>query len=390
MEDGTPYIAMELFDGEDLAGLLERERRLSLLRASEILGQAAKALRAAHEARIVHRDIKPSNLFLARESGEIVVKVLDFGIAKETGPATAGQQGATTTGVVLGSPLYMSPEQARGTAIDERSDLWSLGVVLFEMITGEQPFLGASVGDVIAKICGDELPVPSRFNADLSPEIDAFFARVLARDPAARFPSARALSDAFATIAAAPRETRGAAPAGRLDATQPVAPIAPVAAAAPVALESVSDTMAAPVIAASTTLAIEPATRAITVDPAAPTGQGRRVIFVAIATIGAALIGAYALRGGLAPSKGDAPTEARIAALVVITTATAIATPTLAATPVTAAPPPPTTAGASVVAPAKSATARATASARAIPAAGKPTAAPTVAIDPVFGLPYPK
>ncbi|MEP7121806.1 MAG: protein kinase [Byssovorax sp.] len=382
LEDGTPYIAMELFDGEDLAGLLDRERRLSLPRASEILAQAAKALRAAHEARIVHRDIKPSNLFLARESGEIVVKVLDFGIAKET--ALAGQQGATTTGVVLGSPLYMSPEQARGTSIDERSDLWSLGVVLFEMLTGEQPFLGASVGDVIAKICGDELPVPSRFNPDLSPDVDAFFARALARDPAGRFPSARALSDAFAAIAVAVVAPREVASRGRLETTQPVA------APAPIGPERLADTHLAATQGEPTIAATVAVTQGITVDPSATAAPRRRVAIVAVATIGAALLGGYALLEGTAPAKDPAIATATTSANAA--TATSNAAPTLAAIP------PSPTAATSVAAPVKSAGPRPiatpTASVRAIPitlpSATKPAALPTPTIDPIFGLPVPK
>ena len=201
VDGGSPYIAMELLEGEDLDALLQREKRLSPARAAEILTQAAKALRAAHDAGIVHRDLKPSNLFLTYPGGDLLLKVLDFGIAKETQPAGVNER--TTTGVVLGSPLYMSPEQARGGNVGPPSDLWSLAVVAFEMITGTHPFLGASVGDVIARICGDQLPIPSQIDPSLPPAVDAFFERALRRTPERRFSSARELSDAFAAVAAA-------------------------------------------------------------------------------------------------------------------------------------------------------------------------------------------
>ena len=146
--DDTPYLAMELLSGEDLGSVIAHEHRLSLARTVEIAASIAKALRVAHEARIVHRDLKPTNIFLANVGGEQVVKVLDFGIAKVLAGADAG---TTTSGAIIGSPAYMSPEQARGGALDERSDLWSLGAVVFEMLTGQQAFGGATIGDVIVE-----------------------------------------------------------------------------------------------------------------------------------------------------------------------------------------------------------------------------------------------
>ena len=189
----VPYIVMELLDGEHLGARLRREGRISLSAAATIATQVAKALRRAHAAGIIHRDLKPANIFLARSDEDEIVKILDFGIAK----ATAKEEGnePTKTGVLMGSPNYMSPEQARGSkSIDHRSDLWSLGVILFRAITGEMAFTGDSEVDIILKICVGPLPVPSQVAPDLTPEIDAYFERALAREPAERFQSAREMA----------------------------------------------------------------------------------------------------------------------------------------------------------------------------------------------------
>ncbi|WP_437722179.1 protein kinase domain-containing protein [Sorangium sp. So ce861] len=190
VDDDTPYLVMELLQGEDLGTRLERVGRLSLADATLILMQAGKAVRRAHEAGLVHRDLKPANLFLARaeEEQEEIVKVLDFGIVKETGVHL--KEEVTRTGELLGSPHYMSPEQVRGEKdVDQRSDLWSLGVILFCAVTGELPFQGDQLGAVIANILVAPLPSASTLAPDLPPAMDAFFARALARERAQRFQS---------------------------------------------------------------------------------------------------------------------------------------------------------------------------------------------------------
>ncbi|XXT17095.1 serine/threonine-protein kinase [Sorangium sp. So ce429] len=190
IDDDTPYLVMELLQGEDLGTRLERVGRLSLGEATLILMQAGKAIRRAHDAGLVHRDLKPANLFLVRveEEQDEIVKVLDFGIVKETGAHFTGE--VTRTGELLGSPHYMSPEQVRGEKdIDRRSDLWSLGVILFCAVTGVLPFQGDQLGAVIANILVAPLPSASQLAPDLPPAIDAFFARALSRDRAQRFQS---------------------------------------------------------------------------------------------------------------------------------------------------------------------------------------------------------
>jgi serine/threonine-protein kinase len=203
VDGDRPFIAMELLEGEDLGQRLRREGRISLAAAARILSGASKALRRAHEAGIIHRDLKPGNIFLARFDDDEVVKLLDFGVAKVRSAGVLDGPMATQMGIVFGSPSYMSPEQARGVrALDHRSDLWSLAVIVFRSITGSKPFEAASIGDLVVKLCIDPLPVATRFAPDLPPEVDAFFERAFARDPDQRFSSAVELAAAFEAIAA--------------------------------------------------------------------------------------------------------------------------------------------------------------------------------------------
>ncbi|WP_437677035.1 serine/threonine-protein kinase [Sorangium sp. So ce131] len=198
-EDGTLFLAMELLEGEDLDARLARSGRLTPAAASAIVAQVCKALECAHDAGIVHRDLKPANIFLARQGREEMVKVLDFGIAKAMAPTLA--PGVTKTGTLLGSPYYMSPEQVRRSKeVDPRSDLWSLGVILFQCLTGRVPFAGEELGDVLVAICSDEIPLPSQLVPELGPGVDGFLGRALARRPDHRFQSARELAEAFAGV----------------------------------------------------------------------------------------------------------------------------------------------------------------------------------------------
>jgi serine/threonine-protein kinase len=200
VEEGTPYLVMELLRGEDLGARLRRVKRLAPAAVAEILAQAARALRRAHDAGIVHRDLKPGNVFLARNDDAEVVKVLDFGIAKA--PRLSPGQEATSPGQLLGSAHYMSPEQVRSMVeVDHRTDLWALAAVAYRCLTGEYPFPGDEAVSVTLSICHDPASPPSRHAPGLSPEIDAFFARALAKDPTARFQTAPELAAAFADAA---------------------------------------------------------------------------------------------------------------------------------------------------------------------------------------------
>jgi serine/threonine-protein kinase len=202
VEDGIPYLVMELFEGEDLLKRLKSVGLLSLDEVARITNQVARGLRRLHEAGYVHRDLKPGNIFLARnDEGEEVVKILDFGIVKQS-EAEVGE--GTKTGEFVGSPHYMSPEQIRNVKlVDARSDQWSLGVVMFRALTGQFPFPGEAIGAVVSNIIAGAARRPSEIVPALSPAIDAFFERVFARDPNQRFASAMEMAEAFARAAGA-------------------------------------------------------------------------------------------------------------------------------------------------------------------------------------------
>jgi len=202
IEQDTPYLVMELLRGETLHQRLRREKRLGVLESYAILVQIGKGLRRAHEVGFVHRDMKPANLFLAQnDDEETVVKILDFGIAKETGGELAGE--STRTGELVGSPHYMSPEQIRGEReVDTRSDLWALGVILYKMITGYLPFPGEVLTAVITKIVVDPIPPARQYLPEAPVALDAFFDTALQRDKNKRFQSVADLVRAFGEVAA--------------------------------------------------------------------------------------------------------------------------------------------------------------------------------------------
>ncbi|HTN89141.1 MAG TPA: protein kinase, partial [Sorangium sp.] len=196
IEDDTPFLVMELLEGEDLETRLAREGRLTGAATLTIVTQVCKALRRAHETGIIHRDLKPANLFLSRQDEDELVKILDFGIAKAEGMLLAGKE--TKTGTLVGSPYYMSPEQVRRSkSLDRRSDLWSVGVIIYRCLTGRLPFPGEEIGEVFVAICTEDFPLPSSLAPELGPEVDRFFARALMRDPEHRFQSASELAEAF-------------------------------------------------------------------------------------------------------------------------------------------------------------------------------------------------
>jgi serine/threonine-protein kinase len=187
LEDSTPYIAMELLSGQNLQSRIETVGPVSLAESVNILAQCCKGLGRAHALGIVHRDIKPDNIFLATSPDDeaYIVKILDFGVAKLSQP-TDGDQSTTKTGTVLGTPLFMSPEQARGLrGVDHRTDIYSLGLVAYTMLTGRVAFNGESFGDILLKICTEPLPRIGVF-VSVPPALEGWFDRVCARDPVAR------------------------------------------------------------------------------------------------------------------------------------------------------------------------------------------------------------
>jgi eukaryotic-like serine/threonine-protein kinase len=186
MLDGVPvpYIVMEYVDGRTLRDVLKAERHIMPTRALEITAEILKALDYSHRNGIIHRDIKPANVMLTR-SGE--VKVMDFGIARSVAQASAA---VTQTAAVIGTAQYLSPEQARGEQVDPRSDVYSTGCLLYELLTGAPPFTGDSAVAVAYQHVREDPIPPSRLNADISPAIDAIVLKAMAKNPANRYQSA--------------------------------------------------------------------------------------------------------------------------------------------------------------------------------------------------------
>jgi eukaryotic-like serine/threonine-protein kinase len=205
LDDDTPYIVMELLEGHDLAKLVELQGRLSVEQAVDYVLEATEAVAEAHVLGMVHRDLKPANLFLARgPGGATTVKVLDFGISKmldvKTEQTTAGA--LTNEGVALGSPGYMAPEQITSSRdVDVRADIYSLGAMLYRLVSGRNPYKGASLVSVLASMAIDPLPPLASLVPDVPPGFAQAVERCLAQEPDARFPTVAHFADAFVPFA---------------------------------------------------------------------------------------------------------------------------------------------------------------------------------------------
>ncbi len=206
LPDDTPFMVMEYLDGRDLDALLEEHKRLPIAQAVDFAIQALAGVEAAHALGVVHRDLKPSNLFLVERPGAPPrIKILDFGISKVVDDtADRGlKAGATTSaGAMLGTPRYMSPEQvASAKSVDARTDIWAMGLILYEMLTGSYPFTGDNSGEILAAILNAP-PAPLReLRPDAPPELDDAVARALAKRRDERFSSAREMMKALAPFA---------------------------------------------------------------------------------------------------------------------------------------------------------------------------------------------
>jgi serine/threonine-protein kinase len=204
-EDGRPFIVMEYVEGRDLASLLA-DGPMDPVRAARIVMQACEALGAAHRLGIIHRDIKPTNIMVSRGAdGGDHAKVFDFGIAKVKEGSPLGGASLTQTGMIVGTPAYMSPEQAqglRGEKLDGRTDLYSLGIVLYEMLTGSVPFTGETPMQLLLAHVQNAPPDPRTIRAELPAALAEIVLRALEKDPAKRFANAAEMRDALAAAVA--------------------------------------------------------------------------------------------------------------------------------------------------------------------------------------------
>jgi serine/threonine protein kinase len=205
LETGEPYMAMEYLEGSDIAQLLAQRSRLPVEEAIDYLLQACEALAEAHAVGIVHRDLKPSNLFLvSRMDGRRFVKVLDFGISKMTGGSGPSSALSTVTSALMGSPLYMSPEQMSSSKnVTASTDVWALGVVLYELVSGKPPFNGDTLPQVCARVMSEPPPPLSGRAPGLPPALYEVVDRCLEKEPTARYPSVAELARALEPLASA-------------------------------------------------------------------------------------------------------------------------------------------------------------------------------------------
>ncbi len=214
--DGGIYMVLELLDGQDFAKLIEHEGRLSIGRVVHVVMQVCEGVQAAHDKGIIHRDLKPENIFIVKRGNDPdFAKVLDFGISKmqEGGPPSEGARASTKTGSIIGTAYYMSPEQAQGMkTIDHRTDVWSLGVILFRALTGRYPFDDDAYPMLILKICAETAPRVRSLRPDVPLALDEIVSRCLERDVAARIQSCAELRELIR-----PFESLTAPPPSRLE-----------------------------------------------------------------------------------------------------------------------------------------------------------------------------
>src|SRR5580693_5557247 len=210
IEDGRPFIAMELLEGESLYDRMARVRLIDPPSTVRIIAQVARGLTKAHAAGIVHRDLKPENIHLCKtDDGDEIAKILDFGLAKFYAPVQTDEKTARLTreGAIFGTPAYMSPEQVKGQgSVDFRADLWALGCMTYECLTGRPVWnTDQGVAMTFAAIATSQLPMPSRLRPDLPESFDNWFKRALERDPDKRFQTAKELAEELAkALGAAP------------------------------------------------------------------------------------------------------------------------------------------------------------------------------------------
>ncbi len=223
LEEGTSYIIMEWLDGRSLADALAKDGRIAIPRAVHIARGIGRALAAAHERGIVHRDLKPDNIFLVRHDDDAdFVKVLDFGIAKLTLGGASDVQ--TVAGAIMGTPHYMSPEQCRGAVVDQRTDVYALGVILYEMLSGRRPFQGRNMAELFDAHMNQTPPSLRSLDPSIPPSVEQAIFQALAKDPDKRFARVDALITAFADVLTGPMPVTIPPPGSPLSPEQRASP----------------------------------------------------------------------------------------------------------------------------------------------------------------------
>ena len=317
LESGAPYIVMEYLEGNDLSHMIETFGALATDIAVDYVLQACEAIAEAHALGIVHRDLKPQNLFLTkRVYGAALVKVLDFGISKAITSAKATDLALTKTGIVMGSPLYMSPEQMKsGRGVDARSDIWSLGVILYQLLTARLPFEAETVPHLCAIIM-TESPKPIReVRRDLPEGIDVVIRRCLEKSVDQRYQNIAELAHALEKFA--PPSSRGAAERISSVLRVKLTPQMMATAAATSSIQSSASSTSLPSPAVTDAAILQSKTSVAWGETKAPrgeaSGKGKLVVgVIAGIAIGAIAIGVVAIRG--AKERDDRPAPTAVAA----------------------------------------------------------------------------
>jgi hypothetical protein len=287
-EELGPFIVMEFLEGRDLRAALELEGRVPLRRAVDYVLQACEALAAAHSRGIIHRDIKPENLFLTRQGNLEVVKLLDFGISKAalTGQLFGGELSTDDASCLMGTPLYMSPEQIRSLEhVDARADIWSLGAVFYELVTGQSAFSGTASLPALLKSILEDAPAPLAQHCDVEGALQGVIDLCLQKDPARRFQNVAELAAALHPFASS-RASSERAPRHRVAIGLPAtlalgASLVLLLAAGLRGVHTLSEVgvRAEPIAAAAEApLRIEPKQDAVATDPAPEPGASRTVL----------------------------------------------------------------------------------------------------------------
>ena len=323
--DGAVFMVLEFLQGRDFANLIEDEGPQPLNRVVHIMMQICDALTAAHDKDIVHRDLKPENVFLIQRGDDRdFVKLLDFGISKMKSASDTPSSSMTRTGMALGTPYYMAPEQAQGRKdVDHRADIYALGVILFRALTGQHPFDHDSYPMLVLKICTEPPPPLRRYRPDLPPELEQVAGRMLAKTPDERFPNCAAVKTAlrpFASFSDVPVVNE----VPRNDAL-PLASIAGYVPPAPAAVTPGPNTPAPVSGAHGTPLATQTFT--------APTQSSRAPIFIGVGVVGLLAIvgGGIALSGALSGGSTDTPPPAPPAVAIAQPVVPIVPTPPIAA-----------------------------------------------------------